>query len=749
MEDDAQPGKKQQKRSVPHVSNACDKCRKRKTRCDGGQPTCALCQERGWQCVYAEDDKRRTNKELEELKARVAHLECLESRILDLERLAAKANGAVTPSSPAAAAGAAGTITPSAPSQRPIRPLPRHRHNSIITHTGSDDNYDRLQRTEDGPLVQYGATSMWTHAPPPDRPAEQAGPSQPGVGAGRRHHENAQGLTGEGVWLDWSRNLPPELVMDKAEHDAALERFGAYYAPWCMTVNMPNFLKDLERCNTVDHSGEPAETRTPFYSPLLHCAVLFLGLYLLGGQWPEKMDRNHDGLTTHCTRLMGVECGVPLLSSLRAINLWSTCQNMKPSPAPRSNLGYTYYAMTYGIIQVLGININRGRMSEQELTQRNATYWTMFLQDVLRSITVGRPPIFATSNPPIPYPTIESDVDDVLLGVILAAVIDALYSPWSDDETRNDAPSLLGPQLQGWFASQPLQSPEQYPLPHILVMHMTYHLAVIFLYRPFYRSEMDDCVPSPAEKCNAAAKSVLGLLQLYDRVHGLGNGPMTIKNVIFSTSTIFLLKAVEDQCDGLDMASSLQDVEDMISLMGRLALKWRECTRVMNVLISLRAEWLPGVHHTKPSDSLTSSHLLGPPSAPPASGLTPALAPGSGPGYNEAGVHAYVGGAMGYPTGGGVDAGLANGQTQMQGFGSVPAIGGEGLAGLDPASTDLAGELHEWLMNQDFYHPEFTDLAGEGWGGWGLIRGAALACARCELVLHATFVYPPSSGWMY
>ncbi|WVQ79000.1 hypothetical protein IAT38_001092 [Cryptococcus sp. DSM 104549] len=785
--DDSRPEKKQ-KRQTPHVSRACDRCRKRKTRCNGEQPSCDVCTERGWQCVYEEEDKRKTNRELEDLKARVAALERLV--VKQDHGSSSSGSGSVQKSSAGSPTPTTAVAVPPEPSphlvhkpphaitlsfvedgqavlpnpiqtkglisptmvsptfvspnsgtassaSRPMRTLPRH--NSMMSQGTAadlmrtdDESYDRLQRTEDGPLIQYGATSIWTHEhqsswPPVSRSSQTHGPSPT--------------MRTPGEWLDWSRNLPPGFVKDKAVHDAALDHFAAYYAPWCMTVDMPPFLQDMELCCTVGADGRPpAESRTPFYSPLLHCAVLFLGLYLLGGEWPEKINDNHDAIMMHCMRLLGDECDVPSLSSLRGINLWSSCMNLRPAVASGSNLGYTWYAMTYGMIQVLGININRGRMEEQELIQRDATFWTMYLQDILRAVAVGRPPMLATINPPIPYPRIEKEVDDIpwmapssplhphnvqtpgadlnglkgmrstvfhwscRLGVLLTAVMEALYSPWSDSEIRDHAITQLDPQLEEWYATQPIQSPALHPLPHILVMHMAYHLTVIFLYRPFYRSASQDDSLSPADKCNRAAKSVLSLLQLFDSLHTIRCGPLTFMNIIFSTSTIFLLKAVEDQCSGLDMTSSLQDIDDMISLMRRLSFTWREARRGMNVLISLRSEWLPDLSH---------SNETAPP--PPAA---PAYSHVQGDVTSTFGISSGSGSGLGTLAAGSTGANTGNGDLTLSSMGGLSM--GVGMLNPNPPTTDLTGELHDWLMNQDFYQTMFTNVAGNGWATEGV-----------------------------
>jgi hypothetical protein len=67
-------------RHMQHVRAGCDECRRRKLRCDGQQPQCALCQEAGIPCELTRGPKKG---HLKALKNKVVHLEAmLEGRLL-------------------------------------------------------------------------------------------------------------------------------------------------------------------------------------------------------------------------------------------------------------------------------------------------------------------------------------------------------------------------------------------------------------------------------------------------------------------------------------------------------------------------------------------------------------------------------------------------------------------------------------------------------------------------------------------
>ncbi|EJD44755.1 hypothetical protein AURDEDRAFT_145065 [Auricularia subglabra TFB-10046 SS5] len=66
------------RRRARHVSRACVVCRRRKTKCNGAEPSCGTCVVHGLQCEYSSEPDRRKTKdtqELSDLRLRVAQLE--------------------------------------------------------------------------------------------------------------------------------------------------------------------------------------------------------------------------------------------------------------------------------------------------------------------------------------------------------------------------------------------------------------------------------------------------------------------------------------------------------------------------------------------------------------------------------------------------------------------------------------------------------------------------------------------------
>lgn len=169
--------------------------------------------------------------------------------------------------------------------------------------------YQRVGKA-DAALVQHGPTSLWTCASSRLQETEASSTHEPRMGD----------------WIDWFRNLPSSLNISKTIHDQALDYFSAFYAPWCLSVDMPAFITDLNICNMTQVSGRDRQSppiRTAHYSPLLHCCVLYLGLRLIKQEHPALMRSYESIFMRHCSALLFEECDHTALSSLRAYNLFS------------------------------------------------------------------------------------------------------------------------------------------------------------------------------------------------------------------------------------------------------------------------------------------------------------------------------------------------------------------------------------------------------------------------------------------
>ncbi|KAK4688188.1 hypothetical protein P7C73_g1920, partial [Tremellales sp. Uapishka_1] len=499
-------------------------------------------------------------------------------------------------------------------------------------------NLTGKQRTDYGLHEQLGPTSFWNHA--------------------RFTNNDAAAATstidydlpdlGPGDWIDWAQHLPPDIPITKTIHDDALETFAAYYAPWCAVVDMSAFTKDLIICNCVSRKPKPIPPpkRTVAYSPLLHNAVVYMGLQLLRDVWPESFKALQGCFNTHCSRLIEEEAGDPGPGTVRALNLMSSCNNAIKETSAR-NTGYIYFGMAFATGQALGLNLNceryvtSGQMLEKERNVRDATFWTLLLQDLvsapeplhddplitqLRAMSAGRPPMISDPVIEVHFPQIDVDMDnmpwvtpsrtafkDVAPGCSGARGMRSTVFHWSCKLMyllRAALDSIMGSphrsarvleiarDLEQWYTQQPFTFPHAQPLPHVLLLHMVYHVTTIYLFRPYYRSHLD-ITPAPSDRCKSAALAISELLKTYETTHGLRRSPATTVPVVFAAATIRLLSSVSEQSTGPELDKNVRALNELIEHMGQIALTWTEARRGLNVIISLRSEWLPGFAETE------------------------------------------------------------------------------------------------------------------------------------------------------
>ncbi|KAI9754449.1 MAG: hypothetical protein M4579_004717 [Chaenotheca gracillima] len=65
--------------------HACETCRRRKTKCDGGQPVCSRCSDLGMVCIYADNKREKMKKSNEVIASKVQVYEALLLRLLPLQ----------------------------------------------------------------------------------------------------------------------------------------------------------------------------------------------------------------------------------------------------------------------------------------------------------------------------------------------------------------------------------------------------------------------------------------------------------------------------------------------------------------------------------------------------------------------------------------------------------------------------------------------------------------------------------------
>jgi hypothetical protein len=84
------------------------------------------------------------------------------------------------------------------------------------------------------------------------------------------------------------------------------------------------------------------------------------------------------------------------------------------------------------------------------------------------------------------------------------------YAPYISSETGDPDISGLALRLETWRAEVPIQDPTSLPMPHVIILHLTYHLTDIFIHRPTYREESG----MSARRCSDAALNIVNLVKV-------------------------------------------------------------------------------------------------------------------------------------------------------------------------------------------------------------------------------------------
>nr|XP_019046141.1 hypothetical protein I302_04881 [Kwoniella bestiolae CBS 10118]OCF25071.1 hypothetical protein I302_04881 [Kwoniella bestiolae CBS 10118] len=495
---------------------------------------------------------------------------------------------------------------------------------------------DRLKRWGTGSHMQFGPTSFWSYAPE----ASQTSSSSDSISLNPVSDEDTTIDLLPGDWVEWARHLPPDLKITKKVHDTALGLFGAYYAPWCMAADMSAFLRDMELCNLVtrEPASRPAPRRTSNYSPLLHNCALHLGVHFNRDVWPELADMMDKLISRHCAGMLIEETDDPNLSTPKALALYAACLNLRNDESAQKS-GYIHFGMAFACVQALGVNLKcdhlvaSGQITPQDRASRSSSYWTLFQQDVLRAICAGRPFMLrATSDIHLPLIDLAADHElwlspkpgkticgyislrssvfhwSARLSCLLRQVVEIALSTDTHGANRDFQVTDLLSKLDVWQRDQPLPDPKSHPVPHLLVMHMLYHLTYIYLLRPYFRAPLG-ITPSAADRCEHAADEISELLKIFDNLHGLSNAVASVIPVIFGMATIRLLILASDStCSMADGANSL---DECIGHMDTIAHTWIEARQALEVIKHLKKEWLPYSNPTGCGAGQTSASSIG------------------------------------------------------------------------------------------------------------------------------------------
>ncbi|GAB1735807.1 hypothetical protein NU219Hw_g5150t1 [Hortaea werneckii] len=592
------------------VSTACVACRRRKSKCDGNQPSCAACcQVYNTECVYdPNSDHRRKGvyrNDVESLKTKSETLHTLVQAILNYPE--------------DAVAGLVQEI-------RTCQSLDAVAENIIARQNGEDvldaeseaqpaipqtrfENtlYGKLGdlRLDDGSVRYIGGTSNLIHLTQ-DESNEVSD----------EYQQQEDPIT------SWTKVTDdPELVVH------LLNMYFTWHYSYFTTLSKTLFYRDF----LLGKPPATAKRKTFYCSSLLVNAMLALGCHFTSHsrarENPEDSATAGDHFFREAKRLImeNDEHEKPRLTTVQALALMS----VREAGCGREAKGWVYSGMSFRMACDMGLNLDSGRLTknkavsgdEEEEDVRRITFWGCYLFDKCWSNYLGRLPQLPTSVATVPKVEVFPDEDATTwcpytdsgftqahvqpartravalqitkLCEISNDLMKNFYNPTDMEKAKGKAAELkklsdIHTRLESWRRELPREfEPKEGGLSSVLVMHMFFQLLFIHLFRPFLKySQANSPLPqnvSPRKLCTQAAAAISKLMRLYKRSYGLRQIPNIAIYICHSACTIHLLN--------LPDKNARRDIQHGLKHLEEIAEGWLAARRTLGILSVLARKW--------------------------------------------------------------------------------------------------------------------------------------------------------------
>ncbi|KAF7313069.1 hypothetical protein MKEN_00992200 [Mycena kentingensis (nom. inval.)] len=663
-----------------YALQACDICRVKRIKCDGKRDICGPCKasNREAECAWTKETVRkpRTEAHFEALRkhsdAQDAYIRVLEQRLAGCSCRDTKRSSANTLSRPQA--------------------MDEDEDDSDDVPEGAaSDELDIAQelcvpteklKLEDRDLMFHGITTPFRFATPssPSPRSTSLPPTQLGTYILQLDGVDASLIDDS---FPWNRHLPAGILFDRREHDKILDLVFKFFTSWCMRIVPALFLRDMYRYLTSDPSDS---IKTAHYSPMLHNALLALGCAYSDDPRVRDITARR-AIAAHAKSFIEAEVARPDISVVHALAMTGSFH----SCAGEQMLGWMYFGMSARVSHALGLCVNTapwvrsGRISHEDMVDRNWAYWSTFTLDVCWSLYVGRelcgaaPPSrnhlrffeddrervlyeeydeipFSYACPPggtptAPQPnhlsrTSAATWDLLLIASKIMGVVNDLGRAVRRREVTDRVITDIDLQLHSWKSSlapeidlTPTMSSRESATPHRLMVHAAYWWCFILLHRPFFHRKTRPAHGSDPEVdhvklCKRAAENIMTILATWRRLYGLRLSQVTLAQVVFSAGTIFLLLAASSTSPSrarvaqTTLRAALTEAELCVQYLTEIGESWGSGMMMAGILRNLLMEQVRPLVERKSGRSAVQAFGVAGPSTNP---QPPAVATGPGP----------------------------------------------------------------------------------------------------------------------
>lgn len=556
-----------------HITNACEPCRTKRAKCEGGNP-CPRCKRLSLNCSY-KDDGRRSNslqRSFKVLKGEVLRLRS----ILENHGISYAVEAADNPEH------LNGIM---ATNGEEAEVVSRKCTPSVSIDSGSSPQ-GLYRDSQSGQLVHYGPSSF--HSILAESGQDQA--ILPSTSTGLP-------ITGQDPHIINFSNISPEL------HGELLDLWFRYINGYSVYVDQDTF---REGCIT----GIPSHS----YSRLLHLAILAEASHI--SSHPGLRSNPDDPSTSGIGFLMEAMSLLQMEMEPRqttAVALCLLCATL--SDSGQEFLSWIFGGNSWRISQHLGLHLD-GQTNADDVKHRRQAMWGVFFHDKLITLYTGRACGMQFEDLALPFPTYPSPAGTTVwdagpvyldectnaafarLGVVAGHIMRDIYGVHAQHHRMSRTViEALGNDLLNWAKTLPpiLQdAPEgiRSQSPRVLFLHTTYRSLCLLLNRPLLRQQSSDR-NRPREKCCEAAIRMADLLALYNALHGLNRAPISFThNTYTAATTLLLLHLDEPTAEGRANLSS--SFTKTISALTSISTSWSLARKAIISVEFLAKEYLAG-----------------------------------------------------------------------------------------------------------------------------------------------------------
>ncbi|TFY82464.1 hypothetical protein EWM64_g1549 [Hericium alpestre] len=432
--------------------------------------------------------------------------------------------------------------------------------------------------------------------------------------------------------FDWARYLPENTHLSRAEHDRSLDLFLRFFTSWRSDVIAAFFLRDMYKVLSVPHSEAP---RASHYSPMLHNALISLALAFSDDPALKHITMRRV-FATEAKRYFEEECSRPKLSAVMALEFIATFHSTQGD----HQLGYMYFGISARMSQALGLDIDcsdcveKGKLSESEMRDRNWLYWNMTILDIFWSLYVGRefclpapgdrapgydfhapasfdmPPAY---HEPACHNANSGSLADTFVAMCQLAqigrqvigVVNKLSRTQLSPEATNNILSKMDLQLAKWKQDLPedvelKSTTSSKALPHRLMIQMSYHCLAVILHRAFCVSSDNLLQDEHLKICQKSAVAILSLVRVWRELYTLRYVPMAVVQILACAGTIFILLAIQTMSKAraapTTYRTSVDHAEKCVKFLGEIGESWEGAIVMAQTLSDFLREQVESRH---------------------------------------------------------------------------------------------------------------------------------------------------------